>query len=430
MSQKLISILILLGFFITPIYANNGSSLFRTGDFDEKFLNKLNKDNDPVSNYLKKKIKQELEEYNNSNKELTDPLRKRIVDILNEIIKKEDIWDLHLDDTRLRERTKELIREKPEECKKIETNRSILEDYYPEGIVKHHYDDNIFSLQIDIQGDIHFSRYNFTDIKNPYDGFDGWMEVKLACWLDNEKSFSPYVSLIHSSTSEDEFFWQKYIQISAGIQYYPLKFCEESTFFFMNNLRLYAMCSKRSLYDNVEFQHSKDLQIGIDYYWDNLFSYEILENKKLVKPVGLVWFNGGFRNTNFSDASYNAFLFMGNVKLGIEFKIGNTILLPYGFMETTYVPKYRERWWENILKGGVGLRIYPKVDRSDNILWDLLKRFHIYAELINKVAWLGETPSGIEHTDIRLGIGFSTGGFYRRNSSILLAGSQEILWSE
>ena len=33
-------------------------------------------------------------------------------------------------------------------------------------------------LQFDAQGDMRYSHYNFTDIKTPYDGADGWMELK------------------------------------------------------------------------------------------------------------------------------------------------------------------------------------------------------------------------------------------------------------
>ena len=110
-----------------------GSSLFCMGDFDKNFLDKLQKEDNVLSNYLKKKMKQELEEYN-GNKKLTDSFKKRIVDKLNEIIETGKVWNkLSLDKAKLSKKTKGLIKEKSE---KVKINRSILEDHYPYEIAK------------------------------------------------------------------------------------------------------------------------------------------------------------------------------------------------------------------------------------------------------------------------------------------------------
>jgi hypothetical protein len=77
-------------------------------------------------------------------------------------------------------------------------------------------------IQFDMQGDIRYSQYNFTDIKNPYSGIDAWGEVKFAYWIDDNKSFAPFVSAIMSGTTEDEFWWQKNAQLNFGLQWYPV----------------------------------------------------------------------------------------------------------------------------------------------------------------------------------------------------------------
>ena len=72
--------------------------------------------------------------------------------------------------------------------------------------------------QFDCIGDIKYSKYNFTDLKSPYNGFDGWSEFKGTYWLDKEKSFAAYVSLLPAYSSDSLFWWQNNIQIGGGIQ--------------------------------------------------------------------------------------------------------------------------------------------------------------------------------------------------------------------
>ncbi len=58
---------------------------------------------------------------------------------------------------------------------------------------------------------------------------------------------------------------------------------------------------------------------------------------------------------------------------------------------------------------------YPKIKKDVGIFKEFLKRFHIYAEVLHNAAWLGDEPGGIgvRETDYRIGLGFSTGGFFR-----------------
>lgn len=260
-------------------------------------------------------------------------------------------------------------------------------------------------IQLDLQGDSHFSRYNFTDIKIPYNGIDSWTELKLAYWMNNTKSFGPYLSIIPVFTTISEFWWQKNAQIAGGLQLYP--FPQKNRY--LRSVRFFALLAWRTYFDQPDDakQEDKDIQIGADYYYDNLF-----ENRKL---IAIIWSNAGFRKTNFSLENYNTFLLMGNIKFGIKVQPNSSLLLGYFFTEWTYVPKYKERWWENFIRLGGGIRIYPKTDKTNNLLSDILKRFHVYVEVVNNVAWLGNQPylKDMKRTDFRIGLGFSTGGFFK-----------------
>lgn len=263
-------------------------------------------------------------------------------------------------------------------------------------------------IQFDIQGDAHYSRYNFTDIKKPYDGIDAWVEIKSTYWFDDAKSFSPFISIIPTTTSEDEFWWQRNVQAGIGLQYYP--FNSDSDY--LKAARIFAMYAIRGYYDQPSgFDlEEEDVQIGVDYYYENLFDDETVTT--------LIWTNARFSSTNFSIPDYNAFLWLGNVKLGPKIKTKKSILLTYAFADWTYVPKYDERWWENFGRVGVGARWYPwgslPYKENDGIFKDIMRRFNLYAEVAQNAAWFGDSPpNAVEETDVRVGFTFSTGGFLR-----------------
>jgi hypothetical protein len=154
-------------------------------------------------------------------------------------------------------------------------------------------------------------------------------------------------------------------------------------------------------------REDRDVQIGVDYYYDNLF-----ENKRF---IGIVWSNAGLRKTNFSLDDYDALLWTGNVKVGVKSASGNSIFLGYVLSEWTYVPKYEERWWENSVRLGGGVRFYPISTESESSLARLFRRFHLYVEALNNIVWLGNEPNvaDIRETDLRAGLGFSSCGFFR-----------------
>jgi len=124
-----------------------------------------------------------------------------------------------------------------------------------------------------------------------------------------------------------------------------------------------------------------------------------------------------YRPTNFSLDDYHGFVWSGNIKVGPKLCIGTAFVVPYGVVDWTWSPRYEDRWFENFVRVGGGVRVYPWGDKPDRypsyIAYDLARRLHIFAEVVQNVAWLGESaPSGVHGTDVRIGIGFSTGGFF------------------
>ena len=263
-------------------------------------------------------------------------------------------------------------------------------------------------IQIDLQGDARYSRYNFTDIKNPYNGFDAWTEIKSAYWLNDEKSLSPFISIIPTATSEEDFFWQRNVQAAIGLQFYPLNVEND----YLKAVRLFAMYAIRGYYDKPSGLdlEEEDFQIGVDYYYENLFDDDTI--------TALIWTNARFSTTNFSIVDYNTFLWSGNVKIGPKIKTKESIILTYLFADWTYVPKYNERWWENFGRVGLGARWHPwgslPYKNDGGIFKDILRRINLYAEVVQNATWLGDSPPhAVEETDYRAGIAISTSGFLR-----------------
>lgn len=275
------------------------------------------------------------------------------------------------------------------------------------------------NFQLDIQGDTRFSHHNYTDLTENYDLIDSWAEFKLALWLDQNKTISPFVSVIPSHVSgyinkwgrDDILWWQRNIQTAVGGQWYPFSCFDELKP--LRSIRFYAMYLQRDFYDLPADQDpiDEDVQIGLDYYYDDYFSESWLGAS--------VWTRLAYSKTAFAFDDYNAISWVGSAKVGPKAEVpvpwGRSLVHTYLVGEWGIVDqKHKDRFWENFARGGVGVRLYPKIDSEGNILKDLVKRFNIYAEYIAINEWLGDEPvADISDTDFRIGVSYSTSGFYR-----------------
>jgi hypothetical protein len=273
----------------------------------------------------------------------------------------------------------------------------------------------------DIIGDIHHSRYNFTDAIVPYYGVDGWTELKYAHWTDKNRRYAPYASMLGSwmfympQASGDiiRFDWQRYAQISAGIQWYPI---EDDP---LHAIRLFAFVAGR-IYPSQDTEKTPysdfvnyDFQAGADYYFDNLFDMKRKRNWNAIAA----WSNLTFRLTNFSRKDYQALLWTGNVKWGWRNRpSGQSLLFSYILLDWTTTLPCPCSWWENYVHPGIGTRIYPLAfqKNSDEPNVGFFHRLHLYAEWLWEGFWLkGEPPERMKSWDLRFGFGFSTPGFFR-----------------
>jgi hypothetical protein len=265
-------------------------------------------------------------------------------------------------------------------------------------------------VQVDVIGRYHYSRYNFTDLKHPYDGIDGFTVLRLGVWLDRGRRVGVFADVLPVVTTEPEFFFQRHVQFNAGAQWYPLSPPGGTAGRLLRPVRLFAQVSRRVTYDNpdqVDLEET-DVEAGFDYYFDNLFE---------ASPIAAFLFTTlTYRTTNFSFDGYDGLLWSGNVTAGPKIALGASSLVPYAVADWTYSPRYESRFFENFFRAGGGARWYPlpKQGRPAGFGTDLARRLHIFAEVVQNVAWLGDAPpEGVEGHDIRIGVAFATGGFFR-----------------
>jgi hypothetical protein len=291
------------------------------------------------------------------------------------------------------------------------------------------------NLQWDIIGDSHHSHYNFTDAVFPYYGMDSWIENKFAYWLDEKRSIAPFASVLFSNmfylpgTRNEEimpFFWQDFMQGSLGMQWHFL--VDGVEYSPKYGLRAYLLASYRWYYnkleDELEFTslENHDFQLGIDFYYDNLFIDCDTENAEGCRKnwILIAWANLALRNTNFNQKKYNTVLAALNVKLGKPlYLIKHTYIFPYITVDATATPLCKEcKWRENFVHAGGGIRWYPFAYKKDGEksagFW---RRFHVYGEFLWEGLWLKPldelTDWRMKDYDMRFGFGFSTPGFNR-----------------
>ncbi|MBP7828662.1 MAG: hypothetical protein KA248_01955 [Kiritimatiellae bacterium] len=262
-------------------------------------------------------------------------------------------------------------------------------------------------LDLAVQSQVVFQHDGFTDVVDPYDGVDAWLEAKLVGWFDAARRVGAYFSLVPTYASVDEFFWSRHVDVAGGVQYYPLYRPESATL--VNPLRLYGQVVNRAYYDRQgDTEGDLDWQVGADLYWDNLGA----------TPVTLLLYqNAALRRTNFSQDDYEALLWNGNVKAGPSWFIGDALILPHVILDHAWAPDHEDRWWENYVRLGVGLQWYPAsrgLSDQGDFVDDIARRFHLFVEGVQNVSWLGdEPPESVDETDIRAGLAFSSGLYFR-----------------
>lgn len=266
-------------------------------------------------------------------------------------------------------------------------------------------------LQFDLLFNGQYARNNFTDVTIPYDGVDAFAVGKVSYWFNTEETFGPFLEIIPTYASVDEFFWQRHVQANAGVQLYLFgkEYAWDDPWRFVRAVRLFGQWSVREFYDapsDADLTES-DIQGGLDYYYDNLVGRDPL--------LVFAYQSLTYRKTNFSMDDYSGLLWSGNVKVGPRVDILGSALVPYGVLDFTYAPEHDDRWYENFLRVGGGLRWYPKPkgpDDQDGLMANMSGRFHVFVEGLHNASWLGDEPMNqVEENDLRFGLAFATDGF-------------------
>jgi hypothetical protein len=272
-------------------------------------------------------------------------------------------------------------------------------------------------IQCDFQLNSQHSRYNFTDIKRPYDAIDSYAVAKVAIWLDQARQFAPYVELVGSHTTEPKFWFQKNIQAALGLQWYPFPLTGSQA---LRAVRFYALVAGRDYpsQPNGATIEKSDRQVGADYYYDNIL--EPVPKERTALGTITAFANLSHRKTNFSLPDYDAVTFFGNVRVGPKFDGGcGGFVFPHLLVDWNNTPAHDNRWWENYVRAGAGVRWYPFASSGagceSSSARKVARRFTVFAEALKQVAYPGDRPPGIvKDVDYRIGISFSTDGFTRQ----------------
>ena len=216
------------------------------------------------------------------------------------------------------------------------------------------------------------------------------------------------------------FFFQRHVEAHAGVLLYPIPTRDEdessvvsTTMRLLQPVRVYLQLGARAYYDwpqDAEVSSRRNVTAGLDYYYDNLGNDGVV--------TSFVYTEMGYHSTNFTSPDYNGFLWFGNARTGREFEFAEgSPLIPYAMLEWTASPSHQDLYYENFLHGGAGVRWYPHVGSEDDASGlgkDLLRRLHVYGEVLRNLSWLGDQPPpSVGRHDARVGVAFSTSGIYR-----------------
>lgn len=141
-------------------------------------------------------------------------------------------------------------------------------------------------FDLDLQGQLMFIRYNFTDIKDPYNGVDGYGVAKLSWWTDSTHRLGSYVQAVPVVCTENKFWWQRNVELDVGLQWYPFKDSNGKADEPPQAIRFFAMASRRVFYDQPSGVEPVkwDAPVGVDYYYDNLFTPTSWRASRLPRP--------------------------------------------------------------------------------------------------------------------------------------------------
>lgn len=282
--------------------------------------------------------------------------------------------------------------------------------------------------------DIHFSKYNFTDLVQNYNGIDGWIEAKRNFWMGKQRNMGFFLSLTPSymwylqpRRHSISFDWQRYVQGSAGFQIHPFyQGIDSLRNKWLDGIRVYTWGGYRHYWQNAQARtpysgyQNWDIQVGADYFVDNLLSPIEKIARKRSAFTYMMWSHVGYHETNFSHKDFNSIFWFGNAKAGPRWRLGKwkrQTLFTYTSLSWSYVAECSCRWWENYGRLGLGAQWYPMTHYFGNdVASNWINRLQVYAQVFPpySTVWYGDQPpDNVSRWDFQVGIAFSTPGVTR-----------------
>jgi hypothetical protein len=127
-----------------------------------------------------------------------------------------------------------------------------------------------------------------------------------------------------------------------------------------------------------------------------------------------IWAGAWWQTANEFAVHYNTSILANSIRAGLRVPNAHalSVFTPYLVVESSLTDN-RAYFWENKLVGGGGLRFAPPLKRSaPGGKW--LNRFAVYGEYVHVAAYYRQqAPSSIPNHDVRAGITFSFGEWYR-----------------
>lgn len=246
----------------------------------------------------------------------------------------------------------------------------------------------------------------------------GQWDTRLEVWLPpfrEEFSYGPYLRFAGIAASRDPA-WENALLAGpgGGFQVYPFSLAElrkpDSVLGkLLGPLRLYGEYNRLDYWGQVNsWRPDEQIRAGAEY-WRARHVNETSWPWWTEFWTGLHW-----QSANEFDRHYDSVIFANAFRAGARIPKAGFLsaITPYAALESS-LTENKNYYWENRLLVGGGLRLAPS--RSilpDNMRW--LNRFVFYAEYLHAAAYYRRSaPSSVPDHDVRVGISFSIGEWYR-----------------
>lgn len=287
-------------------------------------------------------------------------------------------------------------------------------------------------LDIQSYGDFAYRDTNFTH--GGYNTINGWWETKFILRVKESipkqyrfLMFEPYGKFTLAASGKS-YAWENNLVYGLGLENRFLSTWDGDPMplkELASRLRLYfEYLGMTSIKDQPDpWVPLNDVRLGVDLWKEWNVPPDPLDYKG--DPLwGELWFNLGWRKTNFNLPDYKTYNNGLMARLGLRHDKPlcltdsgvQALLLPYVMVETGFTGK--DYFWENRLNAGAGLRFMftlPMSNSSRDLCADPKKLaeskliiMRLYAEGLHTVTHYRSTPDpGTPENDFRVGINFS-----------------------